>query len=138
MTRNRLIRKYRSSDDEVDINLTPMLDVVFILLIFFIITTSFVQDGGIKVALSEATTATPQEASIWVSIDRHGEVWIKDSPVDIRALSDVLRRMYLENSQGTVVVLADEASNNAVLVKVLDQIRRAGIDNIAIAAELSE
>ena len=118
--------------------MTPMLDVVFILLIFFIITTSFIQEAGINVALSQTQSATPQEASIRVSIDRHGEIWLKDQAVDIRTLQSVLRKMHLENPQSAVIILADNASDNASLVKVLEQVHRAGIENIAIAAELNE
>ena len=138
MIRSLLTRKSPHAHSEVDINLTPMLDVVFILLIFFIITTSFIQEAGINVALSQAKSATPQEASIRVSIDQYGEIWFKDQVIDIRTLQSVLRKMYLENPQSAVIILADNASDNASLVKVLDQVHRAGITNIAIAAKLNE
>ena len=138
MIRSPLTRKNPHTHGEVDINLTPMLDVVFILLIFFIITTSFIQEAGINVALSQTQSATPQEASIRVSIDRHGKIWLKDQAVDIRTLQGVLRKMHLENPQSAVIILADNASDNASLVKVLEQVHRAGIENIAIAAELNE
>ena len=133
MIRNRLARK----NDEVDINLTPMLDVVFILLIFFIVTTSFVQEAGMNIALSKAKSATLQEATIRLSIDRHGEIRMKNRAIDIRTLQGVLRKMYLENPQSAIVIVADKASDNASLIKVLDQARRAGIENIAIAATLT-
>ena len=138
MIRSPLTRKNPHTHGEVDINLTPMLDVVFILLIFFIITTSFIQEAGINVALSQTQSATPQEASIRVSIDRHGKIWLKDQAVDIRTLQGVLRKMHLENPQSAVIILADNASDNASLIKVLEQVHRAGIENIAIAAELNE
>ena len=138
MIRSPLTRKNPQAHGEVDINLTPMLDVVFILLIFFIITTSFIQEAGINVALSQTQSATPQEASIRVSIDRHGKIWLKDQAVDIRTLQSTLRKMHLENPQSAVIILADNASDNASLIKVLEQVHRAGIENIAIAAELNE
>ena len=139
MIKNRLNRAYKHSSAEVEINLTPMLDVVFILLIFFIITASFVQETGIKVSLSQAESAVAQEKDpIRISIDRYGEIRIKDQAMDIRALQGVLQKMHLENPQRAVIILADKASDNASLVKVLDQVHRTGIENIAIAAELDE
>ncbi len=139
MIRSRLNKAYKHSSTEVEINLTPMLDVVFILLIFFIITASFVQETGIKVSLSQAESAVAQEKDpIRISIDRYGEIRIKDQTMDIRTLQGLLRKMHLENPQRAVIILADKASDNASLVKVLDQVHRAGIENIAIAAELDE
>ena len=139
MIKNRLNRAYKHSSAEVEINLTPMLDVVFILLIFFIITASFVQETGIKVSLSQAESAVAQEKDpIRISIDRYGEIRVKDQVMDIRTLQGMLQKMHLENPQRAVIILADKASDNASLVKVLDQVHRAGIENIAIAAELDE
>jgi len=139
MIRSRLNRAYRRASTEVEINLTPMLDVVFILLIFFIITASFVQETDIKISLSQAESVVSQEkASIRISIDRYGEIRIKNQAMDIRTLQSVLREMHLENPQRAVIILADKASDNASLVRVLDRVHRAGIENIAIAAELDE
>ncbi len=139
MIKNRLNRAYKHSSAEVEINLTPMLDVVFILLIFFIITASFVQETGIKVSLSQAESAVAQEKDpIRISIDRYGEIRVKDQVMDIRTLQGMLQKMHLENPQRAVIILADKASDNASLVKVLDQVHRTGIENIAIAAELDE
>ena len=116
-----------------------MLDVVFILLIFFIITASFVQETGIEVSLSQAESVVAQEKDpIRISINRYGEIWIKNQATDIRTLPGVLRKMHLENPHRAVIILADKASDNASLVRVLDQVQRAGIENIAIAAELDE
>ena len=132
-------RTYKNTSAEVEINLTPMLDVVFILLIFFIITASFVQETGIKVSLSQAESVVAQEKDpIRISIDRYGEIRLKDQAMDIRTLHGMLQKMHLENPQRAVIILADKASDNASLVKVLDQVHRAGIENIAIAAELDE
>lgn len=138
MNRKSSLNRYSHAHDEADINLTPMLDVVFILLIFFIITTSFVQETGINVSLASVQSATPQEAPIRVGIDKHNEVWIRNQAIDLRTLQSMIRKIHLQNPQSSVVVFADKASANAVLVKVLDQIHRAGIKNIAIAAELDE
>lgn len=138
MTRKYLLRKKTQTQSEVDINLTPMLDVVFILLIFFIVTASFVQETGMNIALSTAESAVPQQASIHIGIDSNGDIRIKDEWIDIRTLQGVLREMHLQNPHSAVIILADKASDNATLVKVLDQIHRAGIANIAVAAEIDE
>ena len=138
MIRNRLTSKKSRTRNEVDLNLTPMLDVIFILLIFFIVTSSFVQTTDINVTLSTATATTTQEASIHIGIDRHGDIWIENQATDIRTLQNILAEMYAENPQSTVTIFADEASDNASLVKVLDRIHRVGIENIAIAAEVDE
>ena len=132
-------RNYKNTSAEVEINLTPMLDVVFILLIFFIITASFVQETSIKVSLSQAESVVAQAKDpIRISIDRYGEIRLKDQAMDIRTLQGMLQKMHLENPQRAVIILADKASDNASLVKVLDQVHCAGIENIAIAAELDE
>lgn len=125
----------RQSDEEVDVNLTPMLDVVFILLIFFIVTASFVKEAGIEVSRPAAESAMRQEhASIIIAIDARGGVWIDKRNVDTRAVRANVERLHLQNPQGSVVIIADRASHNGVLVEVLDQVRMAGVDKIAIAA----
>ena len=137
MRQRSLLR--RQSDEEVDINLTPMLDVVFILLIFFIVTASFVKEAGIEVSRPAAESAVRQEhAAIIVAIDARGGVWIDKRSVDLRAVRANVERLHLQNPQGSVVILADRASHNGVLVEVLDQVRMAGVDKIAIAATQDE
>lgn len=137
MRQRSLLR--RQSDEEVDVNLTPMLDVVFILLIFFIVTASFVKEAGIEVSRPAAETAVRQEhASIIVAIDARGGVWIDKRSVDLRAVRANVERLHLQNPQGSVVIMADRASPNGALVEVLDQVRMAGVDKIAIAATQDE
>ena len=138
MLRNYLTRKKAHTDSEIDINLTPMLDVVFILLIFFIVTASFVNETGINITPARATSATPQQATLQIGIDRHGDITVDNRTIDIRTLQNMLNSIYLQNPQSSVIIVADKASNNASLVKVLDSISRAGIENIAIAAEVDE
>ncbi len=136
------MRRRRDStpvEDDAGINLTPMIDVVFIMLIFFIVTASFIKESGIAVERPSAATAVVQEhAAIIVAIDATGEVWIDRRRVDIRAVRANVERLHLENPQGTVVIQADKRSNNGVFVEVLDQVRLAGVEKIAIAAALME
>jgi len=127
-------RRIEAEDSEV--NLTPMLDVVFILLIFFIVTASFVKEAGIEVHKPDAQTAEKQErANILVAIDRHNQVWVNRRRIDIRAVTANVQRLLAENPQSSVVIQADQKSENGVFVRVMDNIKLAGVDNIAIAAQ---
>ena len=116
--------------------MTPMLDVVFIMLIFFIVTASFVKESGIDVNRPDAQTAEPkQKASILIAISEDGEIWIKKRRVDIRQVRPNVEKMLAENPLGTVVIQADEESKNGLFVQVMDAARAAGAFKIAIAAE---
>ena len=125
----------RSEADESGIDLTPMLDVVFILLIFFLVTSTFVKETGIDVRRASAATAEAKErASILVAISAENEVWVDHRRVDLRAVRAHIERLLAENPRGSVVIQADARSENGVLVQVLDQARLAGADDVAIAA----
>jgi biopolymer transport protein ExbD len=131
--RRRRIRKTTESE----VNLTPMLDVVFIMLIFFIVTASFVKEAGIDISRPSAATAVRKErGNILVAITENNQIWIDRRQVDPRALRANIERMHAENPQGTVVIQADEKSENGLLVKVMDAARLAGVSNISIAAEI--
>jgi len=130
-----MARRHRRIEDQTEINLTPMLDVTFILLIFFIVTASFIKEAGIEVNKPPAATAEPKErANILIAIDPHNQVWINRRIVDLRAVRANVERLLAENPQGSVVIQADEKSENGVFVRVMDQARLAGVENIAIAA----
>jgi len=123
------------ADDEQEINITPMLDVVFIMLIFFIVTASFVKESGIEVNRPSAVTAVAKEkGNILVAVTDTGEVWINRRPVDPRALRANIERLHAENPQGSVVIQADERSTTGMLVQVMDAARQAGVLDVSIAA----
>jgi biopolymer transport protein ExbD len=125
-----------SQEDESDINMTPMLDIVFIMLIFFVVTASFVKESGIDVNRPGAVTAERKErASILVAINDRGQIWIDKRQVDIRAVRANIERLLAENPHGSVVIQADEHSQNGILVRVMDAARQAGVDNVSIAAQ---
>ena len=129
-------KRHIKTDDEAGLDMTPMLDIVFIMLIFFIVTTSFVKESGITVNTPKAQTASQQEsANIFVAIRADGEIWIDRRPVDIRAVRAVVARLHAENPQGSVVIQSDDEAATRTLVAVMDQIRLAGIEKIAIAAK---
>lgn len=135
------MRRRRSGrlDDEAEVDLTPMLDVVFIMLIFFIVTASFVKEAGIDVTRPPAATAERKErGNILVAITADDQIWVDRRMVDPRALRANLERLHAENPQGSVVIQADTESKNGLLVLVMDSARLAGIDNVALAAEVVE
>lgn len=132
--RRRTDRKQEAEESEI--NLTPMLDIVFIMLIFFIVTTSFVKESGIDVNRPSAQTAERKErGNIIVAIKADGEVWIDKRVIDRRAIRANVARLHAENPQGSVVIAADRETKTHVLVEVMDQIRLAGIYNASIATE---
>jgi biopolymer transport protein ExbD len=125
-------------DEEEDaVNLTPMLDVVFIMLIFFIVTASFVKEAGIDVNRPSAATAERKEkGNILVAISENNQIWINRRQVNPRALRANIERMHAENPNGAVVIQADEESKNKLLVQVMDAARMVGVKNVSIAAEV--
>jgi biopolymer transport protein ExbD len=131
--RNILITQ--PEEDESTIDITPMLDVVFIMLIFFIVTATFIKEAGIDVDKPAAATAVIQEkASILIAIDATNNIWINRRQVDIRSVRSIIERLHAENPKGTVVIQADRESKNDALVQVMDASRRAGVYDIALAA----
>ncbi|HEC74903.1 MAG TPA: biopolymer transporter ExbD [Methylophaga aminisulfidivorans] len=132
--RNRHSR--RQSGGIADINMTPLIDMVFILLIFFIVTSSFVKETGVDVSRPSATTAVKKErANILISITPNGEIWMDKRQIDRRAVRANVERMHAENPEGSVIILADEEAKTGLLIEVMDQARLAGVANVSIAAE---
>jgi biopolymer transport protein ExbD len=123
-------------NDEDGIDITPMLDVVFIMLIFFIVTASFVKESGIEVNRPDASTsAAKPRASILVAINDLGEIWINKRQIDAGQVRANIERLHAENPQGTVVVQADEEAKTKTLVAVMDAAREAGVTNVSLATE---
>jgi biopolymer transport protein ExbD len=127
---------YRVTEDEDSgIDMTPMLDIVFIMLIFFVVTASFVKETGIEINRPQASTATTREtANIKIAIDQADVIWIDKRQVDERSVKALLERMHIENPQGSLIIQADRLSTNDKLVRVMDAARQAGINSISIAA----
>ena len=126
----------KSIDDNAQVDMTPMLGIVFIMLIFFIVTTSFVKESGITVSTPQADTAAPQEsANIFIAITANGEVWIDRRPVDPRSVRAIVARLHADNPEGSVIIQSDGEASTRMLVEVMDQVRLAGVEGIAIAAD---
>src|SRR5690554_3531491 len=122
--------------EETQIDMTTMLDLVFIVLIFVIVTASFVKESGIDVNRPEAATAVQKDrANILVAISDTGEVWINKRQVDVRAVQANIERLYAENPQGSVVIQADKKATTDVLIQVMDAARAAGVFDVSIATQ---
>lgn len=126
----------RQSGGIAEINMTPLIDMVFILLIFFIVTTSFVKETGVEVNRPAADTAVEQEhANILVAIRANDEIWIDNRQIDRRAVRANVERLHAENPEGAVIIMADQDARTGLLIEVMDQARLAGVPNVSIAAE---
>ena len=131
-----LFSQAAEQEEESAIDITPMLDIVFIMLIFFIVTATLVKESGIDVNRPDAQTATQQDrANILIAIDSSGAIFIDRRRVEIDSLRANIERLHAENPQGTVVIQADEAASTKQLVAVMDASRQAGVYEVAIATE---
>ena len=133
-------RRRSSGQDEAEVDLTPMLDVVFIMLIFFIVTASFVKEVGLelnKPDSGEAPKTVTENENILIQITNDGLIFIDRRSVDVRAVRANIERLRAERPNGQVIVAPGEASQNGLLVEVMDQARLAGAEEIALAAEVN-
>ncbi|WP_404413402.1 biopolymer transporter ExbD [Vreelandella aquamarina] len=130
-------RSMESTTDSNEVNLTPMLDVVFIMLIFFIVTTSFIKESGVEIERPDASAATPRpEAQVLVAITPEGAVWVDGKPVDVHRIGQQVADMLTDD--GAVVIQADRASTTGLLIEVMDHLKQAGVEQVAVAANRSE
>lgn len=128
--------KHTPEQEDHGIDLAPMLDFTINLLIFFIITTSFIKEAGVTVFKPEASTAEHRDSgNLLVAIRENGEIWMDRQPVEIRELRSVIERLHIERPDDTVVIIADKGSRAGVVAKVMDEVRLGGIKEIAIAAD---
>ena len=130
------MKKRHFHEDEAEINITPMLDVVFIMLIFFIVTTSFVKETGVDISRPSSSQAKQvKKGNILVAIKEDGVIWINKQEVDLWAVRSRIEKMHAENPEASAVIIADRGSRTGDLVEVMDQIKSAGVESISIAAE---
>jgi biopolymer transport protein ExbD len=120
--------------EDTGIDLAPMLDFVMNLLIFFIITTSFVKEAGIIVNKEEAFTAESKESgNILIAIRPNGDIWMDKRRVDVREVRPMIERLHVERPEDTVVIIADKDSNTGMLTQVMDQVKLGGVSDVSIA-----
>ena len=124
------------AEEESSIDITPMLDVVFILLIFFIVTATFIKEPGLQVDRPGANTSELKPAaSILIAIGPDNSIWIDRKKKDIRDVRPTIERLFADNPKGSVVSLADRESKTETLIEVMDAARAANIKDIAVSAE---
>ena len=127
----------KSESGPTAMNITPLIDMVFILLIFFAVDASFVKEAGVEIERPSARSAVTQEqANIMIAVTENGEVWVDRQRVSARSVRGHVERLHAENPEGAVVILADEKSETGLVIEVLDQARLAGVENVAVAASL--
>jgi biopolymer transport protein ExbD len=125
----------RGGDKGVEIRMGPLIDMVFLLLIFFVVTTSFVKEAGIDVQRSSAATAEVKErGNILIGINAQGEIYMEGKRIDVRSVRALVERALAEDPESGVVVVADKQSETGAVVKVMDQCRLAGAKNVSLAA----
>lgn len=119
--------------------MAPLIDLVFLLLIFFMVTTSFVKETGVDVQRPQASTATLKEAgNILVGVSSEGKIFLESKEIDVRSVRAHVERSLAENPEGAVVIVADKESNTGVVIQVMDQCRLAGAENVSIAASRTD
>ena len=127
--------RHQREEEEVGIDLAPMLDFVLNLLIFFIITTSFVKEAGINVDRPEAMTAEHRESgNILIAIRSNGEIWMDRRQVELREVRPTVERLHVERPDDTVVVIGDKAAPAGVLAQVMDEVKLGGVEEVTIGA----
>ena len=121
--------------EAVEINMAPLIDMIFILLIFFLVTTSFVKESGVEVNRPSAQTAeTKEKANLMLGITDAGRIFVEGKSIDIRSLRSYMERYLMETPKGSVVIVADKSSQTGILIQALDACRLAGVKNISVAA----
>jgi len=129
------VRRPREEDD-TEINITPMLDIVFIMLIFFIVTTSFVKEPGINPRRPTAETAAEKtRGNVLIAISQTGQIWMDKRSVELTQVRTLVESALAENPESSAVIIADEQADSGILIDLMDQIRLGGIVTISIAAE---
>jgi biopolymer transport protein ExbD len=128
-------RRHSADNEDHGIDLAPMLDFTINLLIFFIITTSFIKPSGVQVVRPAAVTAEHKESgNLLIGITESGEIWMDRKKVEIRNLRALIERLHIERPDDTVVIIADRKSQAGMVAKVMDEVRAGGITDVLIAA----
>ncbi len=130
-----MAKRHATKEEETEINITPMLDVVFIMLIFFIVTTSFIKETGIDPNRPEAETAIPNaHGNILIAISEFDQVWMNKGQVELAQIRAMVESAVAEIPESSVIIIADEKASTGVLIDLMDQVRLGGVVNIMVAA----
>lgn len=133
------MRKHSNKNkDEAAIDMTPMLDIVFIMLIFFIVTASFLKEAGIEVNRPDGASGEPQEkANIMIAVTDGDEVWMEKRRIDVRAVRANVERLKAENPEGTIVIQADVESTTGIVAEIMDALNNAGYTDHVLATKIN-
>lgn len=125
----------RANTKNLELNMAPLIDMVFILLIFFLVTTSFVKETGVEISRPVASTAVGKiKATILIGVTKDSVIHMDRRQVDVRAVRANVERALAENPDGSVVIVADKESLTGLVITIMDACKLAGADNISIAA----
>ena len=122
--------------EEAEINITPMLDIVFIMLIFFIVTTSFTKETGAAIVKPVAEQAVAlRNGTILIGVRPNDDIWMAKRQIELREVRQMVERARSENPEGSVVIIADRGAKIGTVTQVMDQVRLAGVEGVSISAE---
>lgn len=126
----------RGKYEDPEINITPMLDIVFIMLIFFIVTTSFTKETGANIVKPLAEQAVElRNGTILIGVRPNDEIWMAKRQIELREVRQMVERAKAENPEGSVVIIADRGARIGTVTEVMDQVKYAGVEGISISAE---
>ncbi|WP_417493792.1 ExbD/TolR family protein [Maricaulis sp.] len=124
----RRVSRVSTGEEEVELNMTPMLDVVFILLIFFIVTSVFIKEPGVSVIRPDAMTEERETPSMLVAITATNEIWVNRRSYEMAELRGVIEQLLLENPKGEAMIQGDESANIGVILDVQDLLTEMGVE----------
>ena len=125
----------RAAKKSLELNIAPLIDMVFILLIFFLVTTSFVKETGVDISRPTASTAVAKtKSTILIGITQDNTIHLDRREIDVRAVRSGVERAMAENPEACVVIVADKESKTGIVISVMDACKLAGAENVAIAA----
>ena len=132
----RLSLGIKKKSDEIELNMSPLIDMIFILLIFFLVTTTFVKESGVDVnrPVESQKKSTEEIPNMIINVTRDGMVFIDGQAIDVRSVRSRMERFKYENPDGNVIITSDKQSRFGISVEVLDQVRLAGITNVVVAS----
>ena len=131
-----MAKRHAQQEDDTEINITPMLDIVFIMLIFFIVTTSFIKETGIDPNRPDAETAEyKQRGNILIGVGVTGDVWMNKRKVELNQIPSMVEAARGESPESSVVIIADKEAPTGALIDVMDKVRLGGVSNISVAAQ---
>ncbi|MBT3993541.1 MAG: biopolymer transporter ExbD [Gammaproteobacteria bacterium] len=131
-----MLRRRKRIEEDSEINITPMMDIVFIMLIFFIVTTSFIKETGIDPSRPEAETARRAErGNILIAVSPNDQIWMNKGPIELEMVRILMESAHSENPESSVVVVADELASTGLVIDIMDQIRLSGISKVSLSAK---